>query len=445
MNDMGTEEPSMTTEGKLKAVIAAFLQERLQVKLDGLKEGEDEKRQKHLENYQPQTWIADAAKKADNVQQASHVLKFSHPDAVGSSLNSTGNPHAGEFTIGTHSLGKGQSLDVVVSTAAYLPVYAFLSLAVDDKTLLDRCIAQDKDLSAAFSDDSETAEQWMAAFARLAQPKGQPASHTLAKQIYWPLEDGGYHLLAPLFPSSLADAVWRSLGGQRDSAIAKATKAARDARRAGKPHHEGYSDYPNYAVQKFGGTQPQNVSQLNSKRQGEAYLLASLPPNWQSQGIRPLLHVDSVFSGKFSIFGGRENVRNITGKLKKFLFAVQPRNSTIDIRDERDELLAQLCDELLNYAATIHELTPCWTQNPDCRLNADEQCWLDPGRADTDSEFAAQYFRGDWKDGVSRRFGNWLNSRLEMKKIHFDQYSSDHWAKAIEREFAMIRLEISHD
>jgi CRISPR-associated protein Csy1 len=162
--------------------------------------------------------------------------------------------------------------------------------------------------------------------------------------------------------------------------------------------------------------------------------------------MRPPIHADSVFSGKFGgIFGGRRIVRELIDQLKKFLFAVQSRNSTMDIRDERDQLLAQLCDELLNYAATIHELKPGWTQDPDCRLNADEQCWLDPGRADEDPEFAALYLRGGWQDEVARRFGNWLNSRLDMKKIHFDQFASAHWAKAIEREFSMIRLEIGHD
>lgn len=275
MNDIGTEEPSMTTEGKLKAVIAAFLQERLQAKLDKLKEGQDEEHQKLLETYQPQTWIADAARRAVQIQQVSHALKYTHPDAKGSNLYTTGNPLAGELTIGTHTLGDDKMPDVVGNAAA-LDVYKFLRLEIDGQTLLQRATAKDSVLNAVFSDDAETSAKWMEAFATLIEPKSQPASHTLAKQIYWPLDGGGYHLLAPLFPSSLANAVWNSL---RETRFSDSAKAARDARRENKHHTEGYRDYPDYAVQKFGGTKPQNISQLNSERYGENYLLASLPPN----------------------------------------------------------------------------------------------------------------------------------------------------------------------
>ncbi len=428
--------------GPIQSTIQAFLQERLQTKLDELKEGEDEKRQKHLDAYHPQTWIADAARRVGQIQQVSHALKYTHPDARGSNLYSAGNPQAGECAIGTHTLGDGKKPDVVGNAAA-LDVYKFLRLEVEGQTLLQRAIAKDPALAAAFSDDAETSMAWMDAFATLVEPKGQPASHTLAKQVYWPLESGGYHLLAPLFPSSLAGAVWHSI---RESRFSDSAKAARDARREGKPHREGYRDYPNFALQKFGGTKPQNISQLNSERYGENYLLASLPPSWQSAAIRAPLCVKSVFSGKFGgIFGSRSNVRSLTDKLKKFLLAVQKRNSTIDIRDERDEWLGQLCDELLNYAATLHELAPGWTKDPDCQLNPAEQCWLDPGRAEADPEFAAQYRRGDWQDEVARSFGIWLNSRLDTKKMHFDQSAAAHWAKAIERELGMFRLEIGHD
>jgi len=83
--------------GQLRVVIQDFLQERLQPKLDKLKEGEDEKRQKLLEAHQLQTWIADAAHRVGQIQQVTHALKYIHPEAKGTNINAPGNPDAGEY------------------------------------------------------------------------------------------------------------------------------------------------------------------------------------------------------------------------------------------------------------------------------------------------------------------------------------------------------------
>jgi CRISPR-associated protein Csy1 len=440
MNKIRAEAPPTSPGVKIKTVIAQFLQDRLQAKLDKLNAGEDEAYSKLLETYQPQTWIANAAHRVEQIQQVSHALKYTHPDARGSSLNSAGNLYAGELVIGTHLIGNGKSPDVVGNAAA-LDVYKFLHLTFDGQTLLERAIANDPALASAFSDNAEMAREWMNAFAALAQPKGQPASHTLAKQIYWPLECGGYHLLAPLFPSTLADAIWHTV---REGRFSDAAKAAREAHRADQPHPCGYRECPNLTLQKFGGSKPQNISQLNSERYGENYLIASLPPIWKSQGMRPPLHVDSVFDGPFS---GRTNVRKQVDELRKFLVSVQERTNNKDIREKFDEMLTILCDELLNYAATLHDLSPGWTQSPDCRINEDEQYWLDPGRAESDAKFAARRICADWQDGIVKRFGNWLNSNfgIEKKKLRFDQYAVDHWADAVKWELALFRLDISHD
>jgi CRISPR-associated protein Csy1 len=422
-------------------VIHTFLNERLQAKLDKLKEGQDAERQKLLADYQPERWIADAAKKADKVQLASHAIKYIHPDAVGSSLNSLGNPQSDEYLIGTHTLGDQQNLDVVVSTAAYLPIYKFLSLSVDGQTLLQRCIAQDPALSVAFSNNPEIAQNWMAAFANLAQPKGKPASHTLAKQIYWPLDDGQYHLLSPLFPTSLAHTLWNRI---RENRFSDETNAARKAQRESKPHPSGYHDYPNLVIQKFGGTKPQNISQLNSERHGENYLLDARPPVFHSQECRPLWGVVSLFDGPFERFG---SVRSKVSRLKRHLRKVQWReHGNMEIGIERERLLAEICDDLLNFAAELQLKLPSgWTQHPDCRLKLAERYWLDPTRAASDADFAAQRNRGDWRQDIAKSFGVWLNSRLDTQKMHFDQYAAAHWAKAVEQELKLLRLEVDND
>ena len=80
---------------RIKAEIARFLREdRLQPKLDKLKDGDDEARQKLILDHQPAVWIADAVRRVGQIQQVTHAIKFTHPSADGASLSSPGNPDA---------------------------------------------------------------------------------------------------------------------------------------------------------------------------------------------------------------------------------------------------------------------------------------------------------------------------------------------------------------
>ncbi len=426
---------------QIRHAITIFLQDCLQPKLEKLKGGDAEAQQKQLTKYEPQTWIADAARRVSQIQQVTHALKFTHPDAKGSSLSTSGNLHAGEFLVGSHTIADSLPPDVVGNAAA-LDVYKFLRLAVDGQSLLDRAIAGDPALASALSDDADLAAEWMAAFATLPEPNGQPATHKLAKQIFWPLGEGRYHLLAPLFPTSLAQVVW---AGIREDRFSDEAKAAREARREKRTHPHGYREYPHLAIQKFGGTKPQNISQLNSERHGENWLLPSLPPNWQSDPIRPPFFAESVFARRL---GNRRDVKELTRILRDFLRSVaKPDLNNIRIRNKRAELVGYVRDELLQFAAEIHEIDGGWSQDERCRLNAAEQCWLDPKRAAGDEAFAARWRRGDWQDEICLRFGNWLNATIsDDKKTPMGQAEAEAWQDVLGAELRMIRLELAdHD
>ncbi len=437
---LSTDVPGDTEQ--IRQAIAAFLQDRLKPKLDKLKEEDHDARQKLLDAHDPQTWIADAAKRVGQIQQATHVLKYTHPDAKGSNINTTGNDAVGPALVSTHSLAGRIRRDVAVRNAAALDIYTFLQLDVDGITLLDRAVRKDTALSAAFSDNETDAQIWIRAFALFVEPVGRPSTHTLAKQIYWSLDKDTYHLLAPLFPSSLVDAVWNTITEDRFSDIAK---EAREAWRTGKPHPHGYREYPNLVQQAFGGNQPQNISQLNTKSQrgGKAYLLPSLPPTWQSDSIRPPFFTESVFANRFS---KRFEVKHLTQELSEFLKRVAKVDSNIRIRDKRAELVGYLLDELLRFTAELHELDAGWSQDERCGLNAAEQCWLDPKRAAMDEEFAARWLSGKWQDELCLYFGNWLNAALSTEQTPMGQAESEAWQTVLHDELSMIRLELAdHD
>lgn len=428
----------------IRQAINAFLADRLQSKLEKVAEEDSEQRAALLAAYAPKCWIADAARRVTQIQQVTHAIKYTHPDARGSSLYTAGNPHAAATEVGTHTLGAQLAADVVGNAAA-LDVYKFLNLRIGETRILDLAVAGETALTAAFSDNAEEAAAWMAAFATLPQAKGETASHKLAKQVYWPLGDGEYLLLAPLFPTSLVHSLWQTVREDRFSEEAKAARAAKKAKMA---HPHGFREYPDLAIQSFGGTKPQNISQLNSERYGENYLLPSLPPNWQSPAIRPPTTVNSVFD---RIFSRRKRVRELLEILRAFLESVVKENN-FRIRNKRAELTAYLCDEALLYAAELREavelgqLAAGWTQDEACKLNRAEQLWLDPLRCDLDPDFAREYQRDEWPGEICRRFGNWLNARLTTERLPMGAIEAEHWRSELEKEMRLLRRELAnHD
>lgn len=434
-----TQEIAQPDEAtQLRTAIDEFLQTRLQAKLDKIKD--DEKRQKVIEEHKPQNWIPDAARRVGQIQQITHALKYIHPDAKGTNLNSSGNSAAGTLAIGTHTL-KGQLTPDVVGNAAALDVYKFLRLEVNNKSILSRAIENDPVLHQALPANDEQQQGWIEAFANLVNSKGKPASNALAKQLYWPLENGEYHLLAPMFPTSMVHHVWHTV---RNDRFSEEAKAAREARKAGKEHPHGYREYPKVVIQQFGGTKPQNISQLNSERYGENYLLSSCPPDWVSEPVKPPLRVESVFDGWL---GRRPQVRAAVRALRSFLYNLREDQNNMHTRNRRLELVNDIVEEMLQFAAELRDLDSCWSQRDDCYLSIEEQCWFNPVRADSDVEFAKTYTWGDWKDAVCQRFANWLNGQLIKKKtsLPFGEAEAEQWRADLGKALAMLRLEVEYD
>lgn len=431
------DDEAVAEKPTLRSVIHNFLEERLQAKLAKLKEGEGEKREKLLDDYRIENWVADAARRVNQIQQVTHGIKFSHPDARGSNLYSSGNPHSGEILVGTHTVRENYPADVVGNAAA-LDVYKFLCLESDGKTVLTRAVEGDEELQSVFSADTELAQSWITAFSGILESSGAPASHKLAKQLYWPLGNEEYHLLAPLFPTSLTHIIWKKI---RNDRFSEETKSARDARRAELPHPHGYREYPDLVVQQFGGTKPQNISQLNSERHGENCLLPSCPPQWQSPKIRPPLKVTTVF-GRW--LERRKPISELIQILHDFLVRVKEVNN-VHIRRKRAELIGYICDEVINFSAELRDLPGGWSSDAACRLNMSEQYWLDPGRAKEDEHFAQEHRKGAWQEEICRRFANWLNAKLSGKDsaLPMGEEESKEWRCVLDEEMKIMRRELN--
>lgn len=409
---MNEKNKHQSRSKRFKSAILDFIESRKKEKLKGKEDPEAEKK------YEYTNWLTSAAKRVNQIQSVTHILKASHPDAQGSSLHVVPAELPNLNEIGSHSLGKAFSADVVGNAAA-LDVHKFLKIEFESRPLLAWMQAGDDDLRSALHDEPETAESWMQAFAGLIREDNQPNSHALAKQLYWlvgeePTEDEQFHLLQPLFASSLTHTVHHEI---QDARFGDENVAARRAKRNKETHESPYRDYPNLIARKLGGTKPQNISQLNSERGGINYLLSSSPPHWDSTRRFKVLNVDSVMPS-FSRF---DDVPELLKRLKKLLKS--DPDSTMEIRDRRDQLVKALGQQLGLFGAELRSnQEPGWTRNSDCALAFEEQLWLDPERTElplrqddegaADEEFNAAYHLGDWPNAIATRFGAWLNARL---------------------------------
>lgn len=400
----------------LRALIADFLRKRLEEKLDKIKDDDKAAEAKRIElrrAHQPTNWVQDAARRVRQIQTVTHSLKSTHPDARGTNLYRPPANLTVLDEVGSHCLGPDFARDVVGTPAAW-EIYKFLKLDYQGSRLLDLAQNMDADLTAALSDDPTEAESWVRAFAGLTSEPDRLASHTLAKQLYWltgsdPHDDSQYHLLAPLYASSLVHRVWEQI---QDDRFGEAARTARDAQRANAWSDRSVREYPQLAVQKLGGSKPQNISQLNSERRGNNYLLASLPPTWRAPDVRPLLRTDSMYRR----YERRDGVRQTVRTLLAFLRSDPVKN--IESRRQRNELVDLLIDELLQYAAELRTLDPGWSQQRDCWLSPAERDWLDPEGWAAACEASARPVPTDTAERVSETFANWLNHRLRDGHSH---------------------------
>ena len=377
--------------------------------------------------YGPTNWLADAAIRAKQIQMVTHALKFTHTNAKGSSLYCPGGTPESESMLSGEVISTASlvSPDIdVIGNAAALDVAKFLRVENNGKALIE-CIRQ-SDLSSLqpFAQDEKQLTEWAESFQQVLSGS-ELSSHKFAKQMYFPVAKSKYHLLSPIFSSSLAHALHGRLAASRYPAAAK---LARQAKRESKYSNIQVVDYSNTAQQSFGGTKPQNVSLLNSNRGGKSFLLSCAPPNWKVQR-KPPLRVTSVFSRNH--FGLR--VRKEIWALQQYLLNQLNKKSIKSIRDQRAQRVDQLIDQLIQYAAEIHNLTHHigWSALPECRLSRAEQLWLDPHRSLQDDVFAKEYEQNDWQAVIADQFARWLNNRIKHEKLTLGDSEHQEWKQLV--------------
>ena len=392
-----------------------------------------------LEAHKPVNWLTDASKRASQISLVTHAAKFSHSDSKASGFTAAFQ-EPDHRLLGTHSLST-PAIDVVGNAAA-LDVANLLLLEGEGVSLWQQIQAGNTKSLECFTNDKTQLSDWLSGF-REALETTQIRSHSLSKQVYFQIAVNEYHLISPLFPSSLADRLYSEI---REAKFGDVAKQAREARKKGIGSPHDIVDFPDLLTMNYGGSKPQNISLLNSRRRGQSFLFNSAPPYWEDKLIVPLKHKNSLWT----LLDRR--TRKTVNRLRRFLGekAHQANNDTI--KKQRAAYVTEIVDQFIVLVAEIRRLGNAgWTA--DSTLPLAEQCLLDPDRRalvdQLDDEFIEAYDTKSWLDSVADQFGLWLNNRLSKIKTDNGETldnlgdSEQHvWRQELDNRIAHLRNDL---
>ena len=375
--------------------IHTFLNERKELWLkDRVKKAENdtviaELQRQADDKFSLKEWLPDAAKRVSQLSMVSHPSKFSHPSAKTSSVIAQVKSAQDGYL---RSGNVHYPLDVFGNAAA-MDVYKFLSLNLaEDYTVLTGFEHDHEDLKSLIEKSSLNFTSLKQAFLVIKNDDTSSKTDHLVKQVYFPIADTEYHLLSILTPSGLIARLKLAIDQLRFS---EATKEAKEKRKKNEHDAIGYADIFDLTVTAYGGTQPQNVSVLNSQNAGRAYLLSSCPPILEKRTVR-LPSIDFFAQCLY-----RKNYQDSFLQLHKFM---QLDLNNIDIRTAIRNLIQFVIDQVLLKGFKIRDYYPeGWSQQEYyASLPKLQRVWLDSmyiEQRENDSE---------WRNELSEDIARWI-------------------------------------
>lgn len=315
----------------------------------------EENAQEIREKYQAQNWLNYVAENIDKVfLNVSHIAKLTHSSSQAVNIKDE-IVQTDHFHLISTQTANANSLDRGYADAKFAPIAEFLTYPVEntDKQL-GELLCKDEQCFAKVSDDLAERQTWCNAIqgAYVAQ---KLSSHTLAKQIYVPVLDG-YHLLSPMYSSSLAQHIFETIKTAHDK-----DNPARVAKQKGEYHQDESVFFANVATLATTKSNHQNASFLNGQRSGQLYLFSALPPKIQRNPNPPKNSKDLL---DLCYFDCKEELTEI----KKLLLLTE--NKALFLNDDRKKALIEhvqiIGDNILTQMMLIYQNEPKgWTDNTD--------------------------------------------------------------------------------
>ena len=387
------------------------------------------KKKKELsDKYNPEKWLSLNCNNASSVSFATHVAKLTHSKIDSPSLFDTIQDRK-DCYLTTSSLNK-KTIDGAVAGNQFAPIFQFLELELNGTKLAEKIENDDSLLKCFAGNDENKLKKWLAGFSKSLKPS-KPATHSLAKQIYFPVthvNDGSmnneqdYHLLPNIISSSLAHTIFETVFDDKQ----KHTRKSFDNRK----HSDSVSrEYPNRSHLSVTASNHSNASQLNGKRAGKLHLFSCQPPTWQSQ-LKPPINRRTLFDALYN-----SAIKTELDYLRDFLLRFKRLDLSFKDPKRKHHLVRwveNIIDECLFYIASIQKLPAGWSCTEGVRLKPEHQYLLDPYRLDDSFQAARQ--NTHWQTVVHADFAQWMNRKLRGKDKQFTP-QAEHtrlWKKMIE-------------
>lgn len=236
----------------------------------------------------------------------------------------------------------------------------------------------------------------------------QQATHELIRQIYFPVsqENGGYHLLSVITPSMLLFEVKNRIDDFNRWSEGPPIRALK---KDSKFHPDGFNEV--FGLTEIGFshnefTKMGNVSYLNVRNKGIAYLLPSLPPQIKRREIRLPTHDffrNSLYTNQF-----KESFQTLHN-----LIGLEVNNA--HIREGISNTLKFIIDQVLQRAFRVRAYEPGWSNTLHYQsLSLAQRIWLD------DVYINERENQSEWIDDISNSLGRWLIQAYEhsFKETH---------------------------
>lgn len=335
----------------------------------------------HAAKFTPAVWLEQAALDVQrfNIKFVTHAPKFVHGDSRTTSVLDRQVATA-PFEV-LSSLNAVRELDITGNAAGQASALVLMLRTADNEPTLIESLAQgDTSALAPLAKDEEQLSRWASGFLAVFQPQ-PPTSHKYGKEVFFPVGDD-YHLLAPIFPTSLYHTLHNRMMQMR---FPEGFRDANAARSAGKYHPLPVIRFPRVAGFEVCASKPMTRSYLNSKRGGLVNLLPCMPPVWNTQART----VDSYES----ILQHRRFARSVydaVNELRGFLLSTGDYNN-VHIRRGVIRRVSKIVDALISYVASVY--TSSWSEN--------------------------------WPEDLAAGFGRWLSRSLRGKKAGLNMQKTE--------------------
>ena len=389
----------------IEEAISAFFDERKEIwmKKNQTSSMSDEEvlrlKAKCEESISLEKWLPDAAKRAGQISISTHPCTFSHPSSrknkngyvtpiiVDAKRQNDGLLRSGNIEVESDALGNAAALDV----------HKFLNLEMSDGQILIKHIELESQLAKSLlTVENHRYESLRDGFLKMISSSNDLVTSEKIKQVYFPVKDD-YHQLSILSNSGIMYHLKKRIDTMR---FGDEVKEKRDKRKKGEYSESGYSEIYSLTTIGFGGTKPQNISVLNSKNGGKAYLLRSMPP---------VLKKRDIYFPKSNFF--EESIR--AWEVSEIFDALHRIASTdynnVDIRDARIRRYGQLMDKVIEKMWSLRLVSEDQYYEKNSKLKSHQKIWLS-------HEYEEERESDDtWLDKLENDITDWIIKSYEKR------------------------------